>query len=398
MTNLAQGNQVNEDANLSSAADINVLHLMDSEGMYGAERVVLELLTVMQKWRAKVAFACLSPFASPGADIGRQVLQRNVPTFFIDERKKFSLRSLFLIRKILRQTRARILHTHGYKATILGGLVARLCHIPLLCTYHGEARHVPELKGYVSIENCFVRKAAKIIAVSRPITNELISRGVSEEKISVIYNGMEDPFNSQSTWLIQNERAFFPHLLCVGRLVTLKRYDLVLDALSILKMRYPEVGLSIAGEGPEENTLKKRADELGLQSSVRFLGYVSNTRPLYDEANIFILSSDTEGTPLALLEAMAASKPIIATAVGSIPDMIVHGQHALIISPGDLRGLIESITNLTIDANYANNMGINARMHFMENFSSEKMATRYLSIYREIMSSNMGINNEQHSD
>jgi len=374
-------------ASFKSTGDIEVLHLMNSEGVYGAEQVVLELLKVMQKRKEKVAFACFSPAGTPGAEIGSLMIAQNVPTFFIDERKRISFKGLARIREVLKSTGVQILHAHGYKATILGGFVAKLCGLPFVCTYHGETKHLPELKWYVRLENYFVRRAIKIIAVSDAIKYELIHRGVSRDKISVVYNGIGDPFCTGLPFEIKKQKVFDPHLLCVGRLVGLKRHDLVLQALRRIRQRYPYAGLSIAGEGPEKKNLKNLAEKLGLQSSVCFLGYVPDTKRLYEEADIFVLSSDAEGTPISLLEAMAASKPIVATGVGAVPNMVVHGLSALIVTPDNTESLTKAIETLLEDVDYAKRLGEYARQGFLEHFSSEKMVELYLSVYREIFNS-----------
>lgn len=367
--------------------NLRILHLIDSEGIYGAEIVLLNLLPALKKNDINVTLGCLSPIDSEGTELGKK-LEKNssIPVIFINEDKKISLQGLIAIYLAIKKIKANILHVHGYKATILGGLIAIMARIPLMATYHGEAKRTPELSTYVKIETYFLRKARKIISVSSRIKEELISRGISGNKISVIYNGIEDPtYGKPEKKHIKNSTDFSPHLLCIGRLIHIKRYDIVIDAVNVLRNEFPGIGLSIAGTGPMDKKLKNKVTKLGLNSSVRFLGYVNNIKELYQNADIFVLSSETEGSPVVLIEAMAFSLPIVATSVGAIPEMIKHGVEALIIPPGNLPDLIESLRYLISRPETRCALGGAARRTFIAKFSSSVMARAYFHQYEAML-------------
>lgn len=361
---------------------LRVLHLIGSDGLFGAEHVLLNLLPGLKALGLSVTLGCLSPQETPGGDIGKKLKKRGVPVIFIEERRKVSLGGLISIYRAVKSTRATLVHAHGYKATILGGLIAMVARLPIFLTYHGEAAYAPELSTYLSLENYFLRRATRVISVSDRIRAELIKRGVHHKNLSVIHNGIEDPLNQESGTSRNCRRTdLSPHLVCIGRLVKIKRYDLVIEALTALRHDFPKIGLSIAGNGPMSISLRQKVAEVGLGSSVRFLGYVEDKPKLYQSADIFVLPSESEGSPMTLIEAMAFSLPIVTTSVGAIPEMITNGTEALLIPPNNLPSLVESLRYLISSPQVGTSLGRAARDAFKERFNSGLMAKSYLNEY-----------------
>lgn len=366
---------------------MNVLHLIDSQGLYGAEHVLLNLLPGLQQLGIKVSLGCMSPTDSDGADIGRELERRKIPVIFMNERKKISLKGLVCIYRTIRDFHTNIVHVHGYKATILGGFVSQLMRIPFVATYHGEARQRPELKMYAKIEAFCLLGSSHVIAVSNRIKNELISRGIKQNKISVIYNGIKDPINTNQVFNLskQIQHDGIINIICIGRLIPLKRFDLVIDSINILRDKYPNLHLIIAGSGSLESDLKRRIDELELEDRVHIIGHIRNTEDLYREASLFVLSSQTEGSPIALIEAMAFSVPIITTSVGAIPEMVQFGKEAYIIPPDNLSALTEAIDYLVSHPEERIKLGDSGRNKYIKNYNSNVMAKNYIEKYNSIL-------------
>jgi glycosyltransferase involved in cell wall biosynthesis len=360
---------------------MTIVHLIDSEGMFGAEYVIYNLLPALQELGVNTVLGCLSPTNSTGSDIGRALEKRHIRVEYINEQKKISLKGLVSIYRILKRTHADILHVHGYKATILGGIIARLLKIPLFSTYHAEAGPRPELATYVKIETLFLRKASYIFTVSNIIRNELYLRGITKDKISVVYNGIEDPARENvKTKHVHSDNESI-NVLCIGRLIPIKRYDLVIDAIHSLHKEYPNISLSIAGSGVMEQSLKKKVEQYGLNDSIKILGYINDAMHLYQDADIFVLFSDTEGSPVVLIEAMAQSLPIISTSVGAIPEMVQNTKEALLVSPGDVSQLIDTLQMLIIHPELRKSLGKAARNRYEEMFTSKAMANSYIKQY-----------------
>jgi glycosyltransferase involved in cell wall biosynthesis len=364
-----------------------VLHLIDSEGIYGAERVLLQLLPVLRSMDIDVVLGCLSPEGSQGIELGARMKEKGVPIILFDERRKISLRGLRAIYCVMRECNFDMLHTHGYKATVMGGIAAIFAGKPFITTYHAMANQsdLPKMSGkiYKIVEDVFIRRARMVIAVSKMIKEELIVRGVPEERIRVIYNGIEDIFAGErgKDTKIDEEDMFCPHLVSVGRLVKLKRFDLVLDAIARLKDVLPRIGFSIAGDGPLREQLAEKAADLGILDRIRFLGYVESPERIYRIGDIFILSSDTEGTPLALIEAMSASLGVITTPVGSMREWFRNGEHGLVVERGNLSSMIAAIESLSGDDEFRKRMGMAARGKFIEQFKIENVGLEYSKVY-----------------
>jgi glycosyltransferase involved in cell wall biosynthesis len=359
---------------------MNILHMIDSEGMFGAEYVIYYLLPVLRNLGVNVYFACMCPIDSPGADLGRRLEHKGVPVFYLNERKKLSTKGFHSIYRALRTSQADILHVHGYKATILGGFISRLIGVPMVTTYHAEAEtyHGFKYRTYGAIETCFLKRASRVIAVSKLIKNGLISRGIPADQVSVIANGIDD----LSRGFNVNARNNSPHVLCIGRLIQLKRFDLVIKAISILKDEFPDLHLTIAGSGPLEDKLKWLADDLGISDRVSLPGYVIDPRELLSQADVFVLASETEGSPIVLLEAMIFSLPIIASKVGAIPDMLNGLNGTTLIKPGDQNQLLDALRCLLAAPVYRQSLGSAARHRYEKEFTSEIMASRYMSQYK----------------
>lgn len=374
-----------------------VLHLIDSGGVYGIERVLLDLLPALQERGVPVLLGCLGPLGSPGCEVGKEAIGKGVPVVFFDERKKISAHGILAIRRTAGETKIGAIHTHGYKANILGGIAGLLTGLPLISTYHCEAAALPELSRYMRIEDFFLRRAHLVLAVSKRIREELVGRGVPGHRTRVVYNGAADRFGAGRRGSGRERSGFSPHLLCVGRLERVKRHDLALDALRRLKAAFPASGLTIAGDGPLAEGLRKRVEETGLASAVALPGFVGDIRGLYDSADIFVLSSDSEGTPMALIEAMSASLPIVSTAVGSIPDVLTSGRDALLVPPNDVDALTRAVASLASDRRLAERLGRNGRRRFEEIFSRDSMAESYVRCYRSVPGLSLGAGNRARS-
>jgi glycosyltransferase involved in cell wall biosynthesis len=227
-------------------------------------------------------------------------------------------------------------------------------------TFHG---HV--LTGYFGpaatalfrrIEAALARRTTLLIAVSPRQRQELIALGVAEpERIVVIPLGLDlAPFLGAAVQAghLRAELGLSqktPLVGLVGRLVSIKGVDLFLRAAALLHQRIPEVRFVIAGDGPEREALEEQAAGLGLARALRFLGWRHDLPALYADLDLLALSSRNEGTPVCLLEAMAAGVPVVAPAVGGVPDLVQDRLSGRLTPPGDAGGLAAAMAELLAD-------------------------------------------------
>jgi glycosyltransferase involved in cell wall biosynthesis len=160
-----------------------------------------------------------------------------------------------------------------------------------------------------------------------------------------------------------------------------KRFDLAIRAISVLRREFPDVHLTIAGTGPLHAELHSLVKDLDLGASVSLPGYVSDTGELFRKSDIFVLPSETEGSPITLIEAMAYAKPIVASAVGAIPEMVFENAGSQLITPCNLEQLVHALRRFMSDPVYRRASGRLARKRFESSFSAEKMAARYSEQY-----------------
>jgi glycosyltransferase involved in cell wall biosynthesis len=170
----------------------------------------------------------------------------------------------------------------------------------------------------------------------------------------------------------------------VGRLEAQKRFDLLLDAFAALNARRPETRLVIVGEGSQRGLLEARRRALKLENSCTLLGHLTDVAPVHHAFDLFVQSSDYEGTPNAVLEAMALETPIVATDVGGTAELVEDGVHGSIVPPGNIECLNEAIESLLADRARARRMTGNARRRVENELSFESRVRRVEAIYEEM--------------
>jgi glycosyltransferase involved in cell wall biosynthesis len=238
--------------------------------------------------------------------------------------------------------------------------------IPTVVTCHAEVEKVYLPRGYVQFETQVLRRLQGVVAVSAAIADELRRRNIRPCRISVIANGIPDKHKVQRTTDYSSESwNRSPVLVFVGRLVREKNLDVLIDVSHRLKEMFPEICLLIAGEGPLRKELERYVDELDLADAVRFLGFVEDVYPLLEEADCFVLPSQTEGMPMSLLEAMSCGVPIVASAVGSIPSVARDGVEAMLVKPDSREDLFQTLTRLLGDEKLRSDLGANARSRYL---------------------------------
>jgi len=310
------------------------------------------------------------------------------------------LRAVARLVRLMRHWRPDIVETHTAKAGVVGRLAAVLAMRPrpvIVHTYHG---HV--LEGYFGrtksliyrqAERRLARVSDKLVAVSEATADDLVRLGVAErERFRVINLGLDlEPFTADlkdaaasiRTRLAVPESGLL--LVFVGRLVPIKRIDVLLRALERLGDSATPVHLAIAGDGSSRAGLEQLSAELGLQRHVTFLGHMQDVTALTAAADVAVLSSDNEGTPLSLIEAGAAGKPSVATAAGGVPEVVLDGITGHLVERGDDRALAGAIRQLAEDPQVRARMGAHARRHVLERYSSRRLVQDVERLYADLL-------------
>lgn len=271
------------------------------------------------------------------------------------------LASLVHLYRFMRRYRPYIVHTHTAKAGALGRVAAWLARVPVVVhTFHGTVFDgyfgTTGSRLYQTAERWLARLTDVIIAISPKIANELHDRGLSpRDRIVTIPLGLElDRFATTHRETSSDLRrrlglkADTPLIGSVGRLVAIKDIDTLLSAITHTMTDAGAAGrahLIIAGDGPERDRLEKLAVSLGVSDRVHFLGFQSELPQIYGQLDLVVNCSRNEGTPVAIIEAMAAATPVVATRVGGSPDLLQDGRLGLLVPSGDPRSLSEAIVS-----------------------------------------------------
>lgn len=300
-----------------------------------------------------------------------------------------SLQALFRLAGYLLQARPTIVHSFLFRANILSRIAACLARVPLVIS---SVRVMGGEKNcYHTVERLTSFMVDHYITVSERVKEHLIRMaGVPAGKITTIYNGVSPdeccprhPPGSEG--LPYGLKAHHRVLLAVGRLHRQKGYDVLMRAFAAVQKEYPTLKLLIIGEGEDENHLKNLAKSLDLTEQVIFTGMLKDSGRILRRAEVFILPSLWEGMPNALLEAMAAGIPVVATEVGGVPELVLQGATGILVPPGDADALARAITDLCGDPAKARSMGEAGRKRVEEHFSLAAMLDATERLYRELL-------------
>ena len=294
---------------------------------------------------------------------------------------KFDPRIPFRMTKIIRDCKYELVDTQNPQSKLWGSIAAVFGNIPLISTLNSwymneHPRYSLRWFVYSLIEFLTNYPLARYIVVSREIQEAMVKKGIKIEKIDLIYNAIELDMNlviADRKKILEKYHLPDSSVICLaaGRLVWAKSHEILIDAIAKARINNLNLYCLIAGEGELKKKLMKRIKILGLEGYVILLGYVDHKKllSLLKACDIFVMPSRTEGTPLALLEAAMLGKPIIASNVGGIPELIKHEEHGILIEPGKQEVLTNAILRLVSDYPLGARLGDQAQKWVKKNYS-----------------------------
>jgi len=303
---------------------------------------------------------------------------------------------------LIRRERPQIVHTHTAKAGTVGRLAALLAggrRPPIIVhTFHG---HV--LRGYFGplrsrffrwLERWLARHTTALVAVSPQVRDDLVALGVARpEKFAVIRLGIElEERVADGDCRVDTRRYLgIPAdrfaVGWIGRMTAIKNTEDVLNAFKGLRERGVEATLCMVGDGPDRPQLEKRAHELGIMRDTLFLGYQQEVAPLYAAFDALVLPSTNEGTPVSVIEALAARTPVVATRVGGVPDVVREGEDGFLVDTGDTDALAERLAELAADPQLRERMGDAAHDRVLPRYAVRRLLEDMDRLYRSMLTS-----------
>jgi len=354
-----------------------VLHTQKVAGISGSEAHLLQLLPDLRARGFDVRFLMLHE-DEPGAwEFARELEARGIALDAIRLRADVDPIAFAEVVSHLAGQKPRVLHTHLVHADVYGQLAGALTAVPLrLSTKHGfnEFRE----GRFFGLADRTVGSLAHVqIAISRGLARYLAeTEGFDEGLFEIVHYGISardgvSPYAGSE-----------PRLLCVGRLIPIKGHLVLLRAFAQARSRVPGLTLDIAGRGPLAPALQAFARELGIEQSVRFVGFVSPVQRAVEGAAIVVVPSLGEGFGMVALEAMERARPVIASAVGGLPEIVADGETGYVVPPADAEALADRIVALAGDLTRAAEMGRAGRERVLAEFPPERSAERIEQLYR----------------
>ena len=372
---------------------MRVCHVAMGDLWAGAE---VQLLSLMRYLARLPGFECSVILFNEGR-LAEELRKLPVSLTVISEQTFSPMGIAYRLAKALRKIRPDVVHTHKYKDSFIGTLVARSLGIPYVVrVVHGLPEPFMGLRNakmvaYTAADRLMTGWFVdRVVAVSSDIEKVLIGM-YGSNRVSCIHNGIDLEAVRVTTsreafrrkWQIPEDAVVIG---TVGRLVPVKGHAILLDATRILQASIGNVALVLVGDGPLRKDLEANAKRLGLEKSVIFAGQQDQSYDFMNMMDVFVLPSLHEGIPMVVLEALALQRPVVATRVGGIPEVIEHGQTGFLAEPSDASSLARLLQRLVEDLPMAVSIGKAGRTRVEEKFTARTMAGKTAELYEQVLS------------
>lgn len=376
---------------------MKVLLLTDADVFAGTERHIFDLACALRDQKIEVRVACPvpSPLAARCGESAIRVLD-------LPKRGFVDWQAARILRRELKSRRVDVLHAHNGRTALAGALAVFLARRgTLVATQHFLAPNRTTQTGVKArlfgLAHGWVgRQTRATIAISRAVRDAMIARGEDENKICVVPNGIPDVAQHSANRVLEGKpntrvehdvRAELgigaaPLVLCAARLEREKDIASLVEAMKFVVEKVPHARCAVAGEGALRDALQRQIEALQLNDNVRLLGFRRDVWDLMRACDVFVLPSLAEPFGLVLIEAMAWSKPVIATDEGGPREIVASGVSGFLVPPSSPRALSQALLQLLGDDNLRNEMGRAARARYDELFTAERMAREIAEVYR----------------
>jgi len=361
----------------------------------GGEKVLFDLATSLKERGHKVSAVCPDPGQLPD-----ELRKAGIESTIISFHKTYDLRATRQLARLIKREKIEVLHSHSMLTNIISRVAGKLANVPVsVSTEHltmdlargGRGKGLRDrlmAKYYRLLDNFTSRYNQQVIAVSHAVRDDLIEQGIPTERITVIQNGINIPdIDPAAGDRIREElgiKAGETVVGAVGRLSPQKDYPTLLRAFKEVKKSCPEAVLLIAGDGYLRENLEKLTDDLGIRERVKFLGYRSDVLEVVSSFDIYALSSLWEGLPLAVLEAMAMGKPVVATSVPGTKEALNEEETGFLVPLKEYQSLSQRLIDLIQNPEKARLMGEAGRRRWNDCFSLTRVIDEHEELYKTL--------------
>jgi len=371
---------------------LRVVTLIDKPDITGGgERMAVTLAMRLDATCFESILCATRP--SSGPTFERELEEADVRILKLDRRSKFDLAAWRPLVSLLRRERVDVLHAHKFGSNLWGAIIGRSARVPVVVAHEqswASARYaIAGERTRAALDRMVIsRLADAFIAVSEADRTRMIEvEGIAPARIRVLPNAVPTPVPTGADLRAElGISASAPVVATVCQLRAEKALDLLVDAAALLRADFPKLKVLIAGDGPEEAGLRERIRDKSLEGTVELLGTRRDVPDLLAAVDVAVCCSDFEGTPLSVMEYMGVGRPVVATRVGGLPEMIEHGVQGLLFEKRNARDLADALARLLGDPAERERMGSRARERQRERFDLEG-ATRWVErLYWELYS------------
>ncbi len=364
-----------------------MLQLGNATGLYGAERWILALVRHLPGAEVHSIVGALDDAGIDSPALCEHAERLGAATQLFRARGRLSAGAVTQLRRFVQRNDIDVVHTHGYKTDLVACLALAGTRCRLVSTPHGWTPDADwKLAGYEFLDRLAFVLMDAVAPLSESMHAGLCRNPFLRRKLVMIENGVDlDEIDAAVPATHGDSSRDALTIGYVGRLVPGKRVDVLVDAFAALRL--PRKRLLVIGEGPERESLQRQAQALGVGADVVFTGYREDRLGLLASLDVFVLPSESEGIPRCLLEAMAASVPVIASDIPGCRALVSHGETGELFAVGDVAALTAALQRAAASPAQRRVAALAGRRHVRERYSAAVMADRYLALYRRLLQS-----------
>jgi L-malate glycosyltransferase len=374
---------------MHSASDKpKICHVLHSLQIGGAEMLAARLARRCAR-DYQIIFACLDELGPLGIDLRRDGFQVSV----LQRKPGFDAWCAARLGLLLRRERVDIIHAHQY-TPFSYALLARWMHRSAAILFHEHGRHQPDFprRKRIIANRLLLSRRDRIVGVGEAVRQALIdNEGLPASRVGVVYNGIDVDAIARASGLrsdVRDELGLTTDALAVvkvARLDPIKDHTTAIDSFARFAATHRNAHLLLIGDGSERAAIEQRINASAMRERIRLLGTRNDVKRLLAAADLFLLTSTSEGIPLTLIEAMAAGVPVVATRVGGVPEVVADGVTGLLAPARDVAQLAVHLDTLAKCPQLREAMGRQARQRARELFSEDEMVARYDNLYQEML-------------
>jgi glycosyltransferase involved in cell wall biosynthesis len=370
---------------------VRVLQLISSGGYYGAENMLLNLCASQEKAGCRHSLLLFYNVHAPNVEFYERARRRGISVRMVHCKGRADWRAVRQIKEYIREDAVDVVHTHGYKADLYGYLAARGMEKPVVATCHNWVGGTAALGIYNRLDRIVLKRFSAIAAVSEGVRERLMQCGIATGRVHTIANGI-DVKAFEHAGPPEELRASPGKVIgVVARLDLQKGFEYLLRAVRELANQFQDVKVVITGEGPDRKAIEQMIADSGLERRVTLAGQQSDMAAVYAAMDIFVLPSLNEGLPMTVLEAMAASRPVVATRVGAVPGVVRDDETGLLVAPRDAAGLRDALARLLAAPELCRQLAEQAHEWVGCHYTAQQMAMQYRLMYDSVLGRNTAL-------